>query len=141
MDSEHNLPTPELQKTPETQISEPGVGEVIPVKNPEEYNQPMPGERVSSANDAVAQAVVSTNAVPLNPLPAQSDDDTSDDTTIADDGDVIEKEWVDKAKNIVARTHGDPHAKSSQLTFLKKDYMHKRYGKLIKVPDDQKMSP
>ena len=45
-----------------------------------------------------------------------------------------EKEWVDKAKTIVARTQGDPRAKSTQLTSLKKEYIEKRYGKHIIVP-------
>jgi len=51
----------------------------------------------------------------------------------ADDGDLIEKEWVNKAKQIVERTRDDPYKQSGELTTFKADYMKKRYGKSIKV--------
>jgi hypothetical protein len=50
-----------------------------------------------------------------------------------DDSDLIEKEWVDKAKQIVERTRNDPHKQSEELTVFKADYLKKRYGKTIKV--------
>lgn len=52
---------------------------------------------------------------------------------ILDDGDLIEKEWVNKAKQIVERTRDDPHKQSEELTVVKADYMKKRYGKTIKL--------
>jgi hypothetical protein len=52
---------------------------------------------------------------------------------IADDGDLIEKEWVNKAKQIVERTRDDPYRQSEQLTGVKAEYMQKRYGKTIKL--------
>ena len=51
----------------------------------------------------------------------------------ADDGDLIEKEWVIKAKQIIERTRNDPYQQSEDLTLFKADYMKKRYGKTIKV--------
>lgn len=56
---------------------------------------------------------------------------------VADDADVIEKEWVEKAKDIVAKTKSDPHLQSIELTNFKHDYMKKRYGKEIKLPDER----
>ncbi len=50
-----------------------------------------------------------------------------------DDSDLIEKEWVNKAKQIVERTRSDPHKQSEELTLFKADYLKKRYGKTIKV--------
>ncbi|HSW85424.1 MAG TPA: hypothetical protein VLF79_02305 [Candidatus Saccharimonadales bacterium] len=50
-----------------------------------------------------------------------------------DDNDLIEKEWVLKAKQIVERTRNDPHRQSEELTIFKADYIKKRYGKTIKV--------
>jgi hypothetical protein len=50
-----------------------------------------------------------------------------------DDKDLIEKEWVDKAKQIVERTRDDPYKQSEELTVFKADYIKKRYGKTIKV--------
>ncbi len=48
------------------------------------------------------------------------------------DTDLIEKEWVNKAKRIVESTKEDPHQQSKQLSGLKADYHQKRYSKEIK---------
>ena len=51
----------------------------------------------------------------------------------SDDSDLIEKEWVNKAKQIVERTRDDPYRQSEELTVVKVDYMKKRYNKSIKL--------
>lgn len=53
--------------------------------------------------------------------------------SIADDTDLIEKEWVLKAKEIVERTHDDPYKQNNAIHQLKADYMKKRYSKDIKL--------
>lgn len=55
---------------------------------------------------------------------------------IADDTDLIEKEWVLKAKDIVARTRQDPYMQNKAVELMKADYMKKRYNKEIKLTDD-----
>jgi hypothetical protein len=60
---------------------------------------------------------------------------TSDTPAIADDGDLIEKEWVVKAKKIVEATRDDPHLQSQQLTEVKVDYLQKRYNKSVKLSE------
>lgn len=50
-----------------------------------------------------------------------------------DDGDLIEKEWVIKAKQIVESNRDDPFKQSEELTVFKADYLQKRYNKTIKV--------
>lgn len=50
---------------------------------------------------------------------------------VAADEDLIEKEWVDKAKQIVAETRDDPRRRAEQANALQKDYMKKRFGKDI----------
>jgi len=52
--------------------------------------------------------------------------------TTADDGDLIEKEWVNKAKKIVNSNREDPYNQSKELTVFKADYLQKRYNKIIK---------
>lgn len=47
---------------------------------------------------------------------------------IADDVDLIEKEWIESAKRIVSQTSGDPHARSEGLGSVKKDYKKKRFN-------------
>jgi len=90
--------------------------------------------------------------VPAQPQPVaqpvtQPQDDQGDDSNppaipidapdLADDVDVIEKEWVDKAKEIVGQTKEDPRKQNHNVSLLKADYMKKRYGKDIKIPDDK----
>lgn len=63
----------------------------------------------------------------------------TDDATmpiIADDADLIEKEWVLKAKEIVARTKHDPYQQNKEVERVKADYMKKRYNKEIKLTED-----
>jgi hypothetical protein len=88
-------------------------------------------------------------APPIIPLPPLSDRSTTaatapaaaqDDTTTVlpsvamplTDDDLIEKEWVNKAKAIVERTRDDPYKQSEELTLVKADYMKKHYNKTIK---------
>lgn len=54
---------------------------------------------------------------------------------IADDNDLIEKEWVSKAKEIIEKTKDDPHQQSDVLTLFKADYIKKRYNKTIKTSE------
>lgn len=55
---------------------------------------------------------------------------------IADDADLIEKEWVAIAKDIVAKTAHDPHLQNKEINKFKADYMKKRYNKDIKLSED-----
>lgn len=55
---------------------------------------------------------------------------------IADDIDLIEKEWVKKAKDIVDATHGDPHKQNNQMNKMKVEYIKKRYDKDIKFKEE-----
>jgi hypothetical protein len=54
---------------------------------------------------------------------------------VADDLDLIEKEWVEKAKAIVAKTRSDPYNQNKEMNRFKADYMQKRYGKEIKLDE------
>lgn len=52
---------------------------------------------------------------------------------IADDVDLIEKEWVGKIGEIIQKTHGDPFERARQMALLKNEYLQKRYQKTIKM--------
>lgn len=56
--------------------------------------------------------------------------------TVAADDEVIEKEWVDKAKKIVTETKDDPYRQEKEVSKLQADYLKKRYGKEVKVASD-----
>jgi hypothetical protein len=81
--------------------------------------------------------------VPVQPKATQPSAPAGDGQTqttaapsVADDGDLIEKEWVMKAKQIVARTRNDPHKQTKELHAFKADYMKKRYNKTIQAVEE-----
>ena len=53
---------------------------------------------------------------------------------VANDDDLIEKEWVDKAKKIIVETKDDPYAREQEVGKLQADYLHKRYGRELGTP-------
>lgn len=57
--------------------------------------------------------------------------------TVAADDDLIEKEWVEKAKQVVAGTRDDPYAQDAAVGKLQADYLKKRYGKVISLPKEE----
>lgn len=48
---------------------------------------------------------------------------------VAADEDLIEKEWVDRAKKIITDTKDDPYLREQEMGKLQRDYLQKRYGK------------
>lgn len=52
---------------------------------------------------------------------------------IADDVDLIEKDWINKIKDTIHITKGDPYERARQLALLKSEYLQKRYQKTIKI--------
>lgn len=49
----------------------------------------------------------------------------------ANDDDVIEKEWVDRAKQVLSQTREDPYQREKAIGELQRDYLMKRYGKQL----------
>jgi hypothetical protein len=58
--------------------------------------------------------------------------------TTAEDVDVIEPEWVDKAESVVKRTQGDPYAEEEAIEELNEEYLEKRYGYKVADPNQGK---
>jgi uncharacterized Fe-S center protein len=85
------------------------------------------------ASDAAASASAATAiATPLAPVQVPQDQSTTSATPlVAADEDLIEKEWVDKAKEIIEQTRDDPHARTQKVNELQRDYLQKRYGKVV----------
>lgn len=55
---------------------------------------------------------------------------------IADDVDLIEKEWVEKAKEIVNKTKDNPYLQNKAISEMKADYIKKRYNKDLSKSDE-----
>ncbi len=104
---------------------------------------PKGAERASQPEQVAQSAPIAAPTIPLPLPPTMPIDDTQPPVTstitqdnplqASDDTDLIEKEWVNKAKQIVERNKDNPYKQSEELTVFKADYMKKRYNKTIKL--------
>lgn len=118
--------------------------------NPEEYDSDNKYKSEKAGKDAelpLASAKPSLPAhgaasvpPPISNLSGQAPADHSKQTPartgappIAADVDLIEQEWVSRAKRIVEQTREDPHMQNKEMSKFKADYIKKRYNKDIKV--------
>lgn len=116
-------------------VLEQGVG----LERPTELTSPETGIETGAEKfeaRAEASAIIADIGVATTlPTPVVDDnlgDDkstTMDTPLVAGDDDLIEKEWVDKAKKIVANTKNDPYGREEQVNKLQVDYLKKRYGR------------
>jgi hypothetical protein len=121
------LPTPAKAEQSEPQHSP----EQAPVA-PEKQEASSPAPAVSAVPPIVPLPM------PVQPASNQTQATIADPAAAtlpaaADDNDLIDKEWVNKAKAIIEQTKGDPYKQSDELTMVKADFMQKRYNKAIKV--------
>lgn len=103
-----------------------GTREILPapaMQQPASVSQSSVPVTVQSQSDFTISQVVSS---------IQSDDSH----IIADDVDVIEKEWVERAKKIISLTSNDPYVEVKELGKLKATYMKKRFNKDIPLAND-----
>jgi len=92
-------------------------------------------EASAAAADAAYQGVPMPPPLPTMPAPLPPPVVSDSNPAIAADEDVIEKEWVDKAKQIILETKDDPASRSARVNELQKDYLKKRYNKDLGVDD------
>ncbi len=131
-----DLPSPEFE-TPATNLPELNIDK--PRKKAEEASEAAELPQTSQASDP--QAIIA--AIPTEPpiFPADQPVATTssslvDEPHVAEDNDLIEQEWVNKAKAIVEHTKEDPHAQNKEINKFKAGYIKKRYNKEIKVSED-----
>lgn len=101
-----------------------------------ERPSPAPLEQAPTRSPEVANqtSVVAPPTTPAVPQPAAapvapSQPVTDDLPSVAADDDVIEREWVDKAKKIIALTKEDPYERGKAIADLQADYLRKRWGR------------
>lgn len=92
-------------------------------------------QRPSSAEMAPPQPVVVAPSVPMPttaaPVQTAAPEQAASASLDANDDDIIEIEWVKIAKQVINQTQDDPRAREKALSELQKDYLMKRYGKVI----------
>jgi hypothetical protein len=113
--------------------------EQFPLPPNPETNIERHAEQFEQRSEATPVAV---NAAPVMPspsttvaLPVIGVDDTTPQPVVgsaplvANDDDLIEKEWVDQAKRIIVQTKDDPYKREQEVSKLQADYLRKRYGR------------
>ncbi len=111
--------------------------EAAPVQSEvESRNAELPGTALAEPTQDSPQTGKTPSPLIDDPIPAASASTPITAPGMADDADLIEKEWVDKAKAIVNHTRDDPHQQNKKLNQFKADYMKKRYSKEIRLSDE-----
>ena len=101
--------------------------------NISDNNLPLPAVDPKTAMDQTAK---NNPGIPTNQPPGSNQPPLNRDTPeIAEDADLIEKEWVEKAKNIIKNAKSDPHLLNKEINKIKADYIKKRYNKDIKIDE------
>jgi hypothetical protein len=134
-----NQPTPPSlpeQPQPTNKPEQTGSSMAEQVNVPAVESAPQPGASAAPAvSTPLPQPAPIGGAQAVNPVPPPSQpasSQTMPTPAIADDVDVIEKEWVDHATNIIEATNQDPYVEEEAIEDLQVDYLKKRYGKEVK---------
>lgn len=132
------LPRPDsLESTAPSQDLQPVAPQVHSAENvsnvaPEQPREGLAGPILSQPPQ---QQPISSAASQVTALPDPQQSQMVPDPQIADDVDVIEKEWVDKAKKIVSATKDNPHQQEKEVSKLQATYLMKRYNKQVKLSE------
>jgi len=127
--------SPEQSPTPYGQNIERSVDVLGPNVNLERKIEQI--ERQGEVSDSQSLADESSRLAVLPTIPVSVPDPVDDrqavddSPIVANDDDLIEKEWVDKAKKIISQTKDDPFRREYEVGKLQADYLRKRYGKEI----------
>jgi len=133
--------TPSQQFTPEKAPIRPeSTIEYSPNTNNPEQDLKNSGERYEQKAEASA-ILADVNMTTAIPAPVIGNSDVAQNTTtvdaplIAKDDDLIENEWIKKAKKIVTETQDDPHKQEEAVSKLQVDYLKKRFGRELGVAE------
>lgn len=120
------------------------VGPLPPVQPPEAFHAPQTAMPHFNATAAPASPQSTLSQAPSAPQPSvvplgqsqQPAGSTQPAVATPEDEEPdtpLDEEWVEKAKEIVGRTHADPFMQSKELGQLKVGYIKARYNKDIKA--------
>lgn len=115
----------EYGQLPERAISETSI-ETGLERAPERREQA--AESGAKRTDDIGMPAILPSPVAIPPIVSDDSAHTSSPLSASDD-DLIEKEWVDKAKKIVSDTKDDPYKREKAVNELQRDYLKKRYGR------------
>ncbi len=137
------MPTPSEEKAPQSSNKTETEVNVLP-KIEHAGGEVNPEIQKDTSRSAV-QTATQDDSSQKSGIPNDDDDDNDsktvptkakdlgDSPATAEDIDLIEKEWVEKAKQIVEQTKNDPREQNIALGKMKADYLKKRFNKAIKT--------
>ncbi len=132
MDEQH------LDALPPVNVSVPLGGQANPMEDTDKNSEQAVKSTQQSAGgfadpSALGPLPLGTASLPPQGQGASSGVASTSTPPIADDSDLIEKEWVEKAKQIVEQTKSDPHQQNEAITKMRVDYLKKRYNRDIDI--------
>jgi len=96
---------------------------------------PQPGSTAVADDQAAVQIPDATATSPTDQkAPSKPVSQVTADLK-AGDAELIEKDWIDRTKSIVAKTRDDPHSQKTEVSKAKADYIQKRFNKIIKTDE------
>jgi hypothetical protein len=112
----------------------PASPEVGVERSPEKFEQRSETTSPPVVIQPVLPPPVAVVAQPSVPDSTRVTSVTDDLPLVANDDDLIEREWVDKAKKIIVETKDDPFRREQEVGRLQADYLRKRYGRELGAP-------
>lgn len=133
------LPRPQAPKPENMPVPEasPDLGQATEQHNMEQPAQQAPVSPAQAAQSVQNAAMPGSGvAIPGLTPAAAGVAAVADEALLAEDGDLIEKAWIQKAKEIVERTKNDPYHQNIEINKVKQDYIQKRYNKALKLTEE-----
>lgn len=120
---------------------QPGSESVNEAKNESLPSAPesSPSKQASAPMLPSIPANIPATQAPIIP----TDDDQNDDLTgsqvsnTSTNPDRIEKQWIDRAKAIVAQTKDDPYTQKTEMGKIRADYIKTRFNKVLKTESEK----
>ena len=140
MDNPSQIPSFEIPKSAEQAPIYKGAPETDPQLAIEGTREILPSPLGSNPLQSPTQGVVGQplgQPVMTSSTGMQAGLPADDSHVIAEDNDVIEKEWVDRAKKIISLTSNDPYVEAKEMNKLKATYMKKRFNKELPQVDEK----
>jgi hypothetical protein len=134
--------TPQSFHAPDTAASHfdtaaPQIGAAAPTAQPMAFASPptvAPPAAAVPVPEQPQAAIVPTGQTETQSKSLEGEESSQFSVAPIDDTDNnFDEEWVDKAREVVTRTHNDPFLQSQELGKLKAQYIKLRYNKDIKV--------
>ena len=127
-----------IEQAPRAELYEiaPPSPEITPESSPERSMERSPIE-LAPPPPPVAPVAMPVVVQPVaSPAGVQPMTDPAVNPIAANDDDIIETEWVDRAKQIIIQTKDNPFAREKAIGELQRDYLMKRYGRQVGASDD-----